>query len=206
MSNIVTVNLDNLSENEKELILSITKKQEGNISQDYTVVEGGDIFMVGDMEFIKFPDVNGRTPAVSKDVLFTSRFGNNNDLRASDVMEKLQTEVLPKIIKAVGAENLCTIKTDLTTLDGLKPYGEMESLISLPTFDFYRANVAIFDKHKANRWWWLATPDSAPPHFDQTWILCVASSGGINGDDCTGGSGVRPFLIFKSSIFESSEE
>lgn len=206
MSNIVTVNLDNLSENEKELILSITKKQEGNISPDYTVVEDGDIFMVGDMEFIKFPDVNGMTPAVSKDILFTSRFGNNNDLRESEVMKKLQTEVLPKIIEAVGAENLCTIKTDLTTLDGLKPYGEMESLISLPTFDFYRANVAIFDKHKANRWWWLATPDSAPPHSDPTWILCVAPSGRIIGDYCGDVDGVRPFLIFKSSIFESSEE
>ena len=206
MSNIVTVNLDNLSENEKELILSITKRQEGNISPDYTVVEDGDIFMVGDMEFIKFPDVNGMTPAVSKDVLFTSRFGNNNDLRASEVMEKLQTEVLPKIIEAVGAENLCTIKTDLTTLDGLKPYGEMESLISLPTLDFYRANVAIFDKHKVNRWWWLATPDSVPPHFDPAWILCVAPSGCVNFDDCNSDGGVRPFLIFKSSIFESSEE
>lgn len=170
-------------------------------------VKDGDTFKIGDMEFIKFPSVNGQTPVVMKDIAFNSRFGDNNDLRSSDVPRKMEAEILPKIIAAVGEENLCTIKTDLTTLDGLKPYGIMESLISLPTLDFYRANVNIFDKHNPGRWWWLATPESAQPHSSPDWILCVSPSGVINYniycdyyDD-----GVRPFCIFDSSIFESSE-
>ncbi len=170
-------------------------------------VKDGETFEIGGMEFIKFPSANGQTPAVMKNIAFRSSFGDNNDLRSSDVLRKMETEILPKIIAAVGEENLCTIKTDLTTLDGLNPYGTMESLISLPTLDFYRANVSIFDKHNPGTWWWLATPESAKPHDDPYWILCVSPSGDF-GSDCynSGNNGVRPFCIFKSSIFGSSED
>lgn len=169
-------------------------------------VKDGGTFKIGDMEFIKFPSVGGQTPVVMKDIAFRSSFGNNNDLRSSDVLRKMEAEILPKIIEAVGKENLCAIKTDLTTMDGLKPYGTMESLISLPTLDFYRTNVEIFDQHNPGCWWWLATPESAQPHYSPSWILCVSPSGIIcNGGYGNGGSGVRPFLIFESSIFGSSE-
>ena len=173
----------------------------------FSNVKDGDTFRVGDIEFIKFPDMGGVTPVVTRDIVFTSRFGDNNNLAESDVLKKLESEFLPKIIAAIGEENVATIKIDLTTLDGLKPYGEMESRISLPTFDFYRTNVTIFDKYKVNKWWWLATPESAQPHFDPDWIVCVSPSGGFYYDyyyyDYVG---VRPFLLFVSSIFESSEE
>ena len=169
-------------------------------------VKDGDAFMVGDMEFIKFPDTAAGTPVVSKNIAFRSAFGNNNNLAESKILEKMRTEILPKITEAVGDENVCTFKTDLTAWDGLKPYEDLESQISLPTMDFYRENVKIFDKHKVDGWWWLATPDSAKPHDDPVWTLCVAPAGGLHYDDSIGGRGVRPFLIFKSSIFESSEE
>lgn len=172
----------------------------------FPCVKDGDTFQIAGMEFIKFPSVNGQTPAVMKDIAFFSRFGDNNDLRRSDVLRKMETEILPKIIEFVGCENLCTIKTDLTTFDGLTPYGTMESLISLPTLDFYRANVSIFDKYKPGQWWWLATPESAPPHDDPRWVLCVSPPGCIGYGDCIiNVLGVRPFCIFNSSIFESSE-
>ena len=170
-------------------------------------VKDGETFKVGGIEFIKFPDVDGITPAVAKDILFTSRFGSSNNLKESDVLKRLEEEVLPKVIEVVGKENLCPIKTDLTTLDGLTPYGEMESLISLPTFDFYRANVGIFDQHKVKNRWWLATPESALPHDDPTWVVYVAPSGFIYYYYCNDYNfGVRPFLIFVSSIFGSCEE
>ena len=173
----------------------------------YPGIQDGQTFKVGRFEFIKFPDMHGMTPAVMKDIAFLSRFGDNNDLRESDVLRKMEKDILPEIIAAVGEENLCTVKTDLTTLDGLKPYGEMESLISLPTFDFYRANVEIFDNYPVDDWWWLATPESAKPHEDPRWIVCVSPSGVVNFDIYGNlDYGVRPFCIFNSSIFESSEE
>ena len=171
----------------------------------YPGIQDGETFSIAGIEFIKFPSKNGKTPIVAKDILFYSTFGKNNDLRKSNVLKKLQDEFLPKIIAAIGEENLCTIKTDLTAWDGLKPYGVMESLISLPTMDFYRENVEIFDQHKVNRWWWLATPESVPPHYDPDWILCVSPSGRIGRNFYFIDYGVRPILILKSSIFESFE-
>lgn len=170
-------------------------------------VKDGETFSVAGVEFIKFPEVNGTIPAVAKNIVFNSRFGDNNDLRCSDILKRLEEEFLPKITDTIGEENLRTIKTDLTALDGLKPYGMMESLVSLPTLDFYRSNVEIFDKHPVSGWWWLATPESAKPHDDPYWVTCVAPSGYVNYDDYYSGfNGVRPFLSFDSSIFESSAE
>lgn len=170
-------------------------------------VRDGETFKVGKFEFIKFPSTNGMTPVVMKDIAFRSRFGDNNDLTCSTVLKRMQEDILPQIIDAVGEENVLTFKTDLTTLDGLKPYDALESKISLPTMDFYRANVEIFDKHNPKCWWWLATPESAKPHYDSTWVLCVSPSGRINYLRYNyRDRGVRPFLVFKSSIFESSEE
>lgn len=169
-------------------------------------VKDGETFKVGGIEFIKFPSVDGKTPVVAKEILFDSVFGDSNNLTESKVLKKLESEVLPKIIAEVGEENVCTFRTDLTTLDGLKPYPELESRISLPTFDFYRANVEIFDKHKVDDWWWLATPDSALPHYRPVWVVCVSPSGSINYGNYDFSYGVRPILIFESSIFGSSEE
>ena len=169
-------------------------------------VKDGETFKVAGFEFIKFPSVDGQTPVVMRDCAFTSRFGDNNDLRSSDVRKKMEEEILPKIVAEVGEENLCTIRTDLTTLDGQRPYGVMESKISLPTLDFYRANGEIFNKYKPSRWCWLATPESAQPNDGPHWILCVSPSGCIDLVNCYYDDfGVRPILIFQSSIFESLE-
>ena len=166
-------------------------------------IQDGEVFTVAGYEFIKFPAVDGKVPAVAKNLLYTSSFGDNNDLTSSKVLADLQRDFLPKITEAVGRENLCTIHTDLTTLDGLKPYPVLESLVSLPTFDFYRANVAPFDKYPVDDWWWTATPESAQPHDSPRWIVCVAPSGSVDIDYCGCDTGVRPFLLFESSIFDA---
>lgn len=164
----------------------------------------GETFTVAGMEFIKFPNQNGLTPVVMKDLPFRSRFGKNNDLRSSEVLKRMQMEVLPRIIEALGEENVCEFETDLATLDGLKPYAPAKSRISLPTLDLYRANAEIFGKHKPGSWWWLATPESAKPNDDPDYVLCVSPSGYVNcGGRYNGVSGVRPFCILKSAIFES---
>ena len=169
-------------------------------------VKDGDIFRLAGMEFIRFPSIDGKTPVVMRDIAFSSRFGDNNDLRSSDALKKMQKEILPQIMEAIGEENVLTFQTDITALDGLKPYGVIESKISLPTIDFYREHVEIFDKYQVDEWWWLATPESAPPHSAPKWVVCVAPSGDNRYRCNSCDFGVRPFLIFNSSIFESSEE
>lgn len=167
-------------------------------------IQDGEVFTIAGYEFIKFPDMGGVTPVVTRNILFTSEYGENNHLAESTVLKRLESEFLPKIKAAIGEDKLCTIRTDLTTLDGLRPYADMESLVSLPTFDFYRANVTIFDQYPVDDWWWTATPESAKPHDNPRWIVCVAPSGFICHDYFRIDDGVRPFLLFESSIFASS--
>lgn len=166
-------------------------------------VKDGETFEVAGMAFIKFPSADGKTPVVMRGIAFRSRYGEDNDLRHSPIMNRLQSGILPKIEEAIGKENVCTFETDLTSLDGLTPYGKMESRISIPTLDFYRKNVSIFDKHAPAGWWWLATPESAEPHYAPTFSLCVAPSGDFDFINYYYDGGVRPFLIFKSCIFGS---
>lgn len=169
-------------------------------------VENGKVFGIGEYEFIKFSETDGKVLAVAKEILFNSEFGNNANFAESEVLERLTKEVLPKIEETVGAENVCEFETDLTALDGVKTYGKITSKISLPTLDFYRANVEIFDKYKLNKWWWLATPDSAYPHWNSPFILCVSPVGNVNRNFFNYYFGLRPFLSFTSSIFVSCEE
>lgn len=170
-------------------------------------IEFGKVFTIGDHKFIKFDEVDGAVFAVSLDILFNSTFGANNDLRTSDVLKKLKTDVLPKIEAAIGAENVLKFDTDLTSLDGSKKYSIMRSKISLPTFDFYRANRAVFERYKPDSWWWLATPDSTDEYNNANWCVCVSPSGNIDYNRrYFSYLGVRPFWSFVSSISVSCEE
>lgn len=203
MSNIV-VNFENLTEKEREQLMRLVKKSNNSIK--LSDVEIGNTFKIGDVTYIKFAEKDGETVAVTKDTIFDSVFGDNNNFAKSTIFEKLNNEFLPKVADIIGIENIVEFSTDMTTLDGLKPYENLKAKISLPTFDFYRANVEIFDKYKINKWWWLATPESAKPHDDPKWIVCAAPSGNIYGNYYYFNYGVRPILHFVSSISVSCED
>ena len=163
-----------------------------------------EIFKIGKYEFIKFLDDNWNIIGVLKDSLGDMRFGNSNDFSKSDILKKLNYEFLPEIEEIVGAENVLEFETDLTSLDGSKKHGTMNSKVSLPTFDFYRKNRAMFAKYKLDDWWWLATPNTTSEYVNDWWVSCVSPLGGFSNDICRDGDiGVRPFLTFVSSIFDS---
>ncbi|MBE6547944.1 MAG: hypothetical protein E7667_03575 [Ruminococcaceae bacterium] len=170
-------------------------------------VQDREIFKLGRFELIKFTMPDGTVNAVFKDCPFRSRFGDNNDLSKSDILKKLTSEILPEIEEIVGAENVLELETDLLSLDGSKKHGVMTSKISLPTFDFYRANRETFEKYKLDEWWWLATPDSTSEYYNDNWCVCVAPSGSINYYYYSNYyDGVRPVLRFVSSISVSCDE
>lgn len=160
----------------------------------------GETFKVADIEFIKFADENGHTIAVAKDSAFLYQFGGNNNYAKSIVKCKLEDEILPIIEKAVGAENIVEHEVDLLSLDGDDKWGKIKCKISIPTFDFYRHNVRIFDRYKLDRWWWLATPDTTEAHYSDEWITCVSPRGRIISRSYYDSSVVRPFIVFVSSI------
>lgn len=167
----------------------------------------GEIFKIGDMEFMKICDENGGTAAVTKNILFRSAFGDDNDFAKSKVLARLKAEILPKIEAGAGADNVQEFETDLISLDGSTKWGKMKSKISLVTFDFYRKHVKIFDTCKLYTWWWTATPDTTSEHLTDDWIVCVSPRGDVDVVSYDyNGCGVRPFCIFNSSISVSCIE
>ena len=174
-----------------------------------TEIKNENLFEIAGVEFIKFAEVDGVVYAVTKNSLFNSEFGSNNNYADIDnkIRKRLEIEFLPKIEEAIGAENVLEFETDLISLDGLTTYGKYKSKVGLPTFDFCRANVKTFDKYKLNKWWWLSTPDTTPEHRNNWWVVCVSPSGYVSYfsyDNVIGG--VRPIWHFVSSISVSCEE
>lgn len=167
----------------------------------------GEVFKVAGFEFIKFYDDNGKTVAVAKDLLFNSEFGDSNNFAESKVLSALKEKVLAKLEKAIGAANVVEHEVDLLSMDGSDKWGKVKTKISLPTFDFYRKHVKIFDRYKVNDWWWLATPETTTNHYNHDyWVSCVSPRGLVNcGISRYYDGGVRPFCIFVSSISVSCE-
>ena len=166
-------------------------------------VNEGETFKIGDIELIRFPEINGGVPVVAKDSIARMKFGESNNLKESTELQKELDGFLKKITNVIGEENVVSFETDLLSLDGGDKYGKMTSKVSLPTLDFYRSNRKIFDKHKLDKYYWLATPDSN----DNNLVLCVAPSGCVYCNYLYGnGNGVRPFLHFVSSISVSCED
>lgn len=165
-------------------------------------IAAGETFLVAGIEWIKFPEKDGKFIAVAKESLEDKTIDNDsNNFSKSSLLKYLEKEILPKITAEVGEENVHEFETDLFSLDGHRKYGKMISKISLPTFDFYRENREVFDKHHLEEWWWLATPDG-----EGYWVVCVAPSGSVNFSNCYyNNNGVRPVLLFSSSIFVSRE-
>ena len=165
-----------------------------------------ELFKIGEYEFIKFTGEDGSIIGVLKDSLYDMEFGKTNDFSKSEILERLTREFLPEIESLVGAVNLLEFETDLISLDGSKKYGTMKSKVSLPTFDFYRSNRAVFEKYKLDDWWWLATPHVTSEYYSDKWSLCVSPGGFIILNYYISDiGGVRPIMRFSSSIFDSLE-
>lgn len=170
-------------------------------------VKVGKTFTVAGIEFIKFSQNGDTTVAVAKDCLIDQRFGDDNNFSESDILKYLQEDLLPKLEAEVGADKVLEFETDLLSLDGSDEYGKITTKISIPTFDFYRQNAELFRDHNPGVRWWLATPDSTPKHSGEDFAVSVNSSGSLSyGESCYYDHyGVRPFLVFESSISVSYE-
>ncbi len=163
----------------------------------------GDTFKIGENEMVVLEHSEGSTAVILKG-LFSDKekFGDNNNYENSNV-DALCGEFGRCLSSVIGEDNLIEHVVDLTANDGLKCYGIIKRKVSLLTADLYRRYVYTLDKHKVEKWWWLATPWSTKLHEDEDWVLCVSPSGCIDNDYYNYDFGVRPFCILNSNIFVS---
>lgn len=133
------------------------------------------------------------------------KFDNScNNWEKSKLRKYLNTEFYKQLADAVGEENILPFERDLLSMDGQTEYGICEDKVSLLTVDEYRKHRALIPN--ANYWWWTITPDSTKCNDDTIYVRVVSLPGSINRDFYYYCSGVRPFCIFSSAIFESEED
>lgn len=202
MENYICINGKKIELTAEQIAMLMGSKGEVKLAD----VHDGEVFKIGDHEFIVLEHADGNTAVLQKDILCKLAFGeDNNDYRESNVKSHLE-KFAKEMTAIIGEENLVKHKVDLTSDDGLKDYGEIEELVSLLTAEKYRKYVTITDKYKLDCWWWLLTPHSTDTHENSAWVKCVSPRGSVGNLIYGYGSiGVRPFCIFKSDIFVSTD-
>lgn len=128
----------------------------------------------------------------------------SNNWSESGLREYLNNEFFNEIAEVIGVNNIIPFERDLLSLDGLTEYGSCEDKISLLTVDEYRKYRALISNTN-DYWWWLLTADSCKSNNNNCWVRVVSPRGNVDCNCCDDSSGVRPFCIFSSSIFESEE-
>lgn len=166
------------------------------------VPEVGKTMEIAGVQWIILEGTNKGYVALAAEPIEKMIFGKNNDWKESSIREILNTKFLKKIQREVG--EIPKIERDLLSLDGQTEYGKCVDKISLISLDEYRK----YRKYIPNseHYWWTLTPDSTKCNKDSSWITVVNPSGGVSSGDCDdrdSSSGVRPFCIFPSEIFES---
>jgi len=164
----------------------------------------GETFRIGKHEFIVLGEMESGIAVALNGYIDTMVFGDNNNFADKDnVIRKRLSEFEQEMESLVGADNLYVHTVDLTANDGMTDYGSVEVKVSVMTADLRRRFAYIMDKFKKG-YEWLATAYSTPAHNNETWVLCVAPSGYINGINSNYfNHGVRPFCILNSNIFVS---
>ena len=116
----------------------------------------------------------------------------------------MNEEFLKKIESEIGAGNLIGFERNLLSLDGQTEYGTCDDKVSLLTVDEYRKYRKLIPN--TDDWFWLISPWSTPCNGFKNSVTVVAPTGDVIGGDYDFSSGVRPFCIFSSAIFESEEK
>ncbi len=130
---------------------------------------------------------------------------DSNNYAASRVKKRLETEILPSVEKAFGAENVTEFEIDLLSDDGLDTYGKVNTKCGLLTSAQYRKYSRLIYPYSVNDWWWLADALSTTERGYKYSVRCVASGGNLYYDGCINSCGVRAVCIFKSDIFVSCD-
>lgn len=157
------------------------------------------IISIAGYEFIRFPEENGTVPIVAKHGLVHMQIDvTTNNFSDCFCLRQLKSGILHDIEQALGAENVLEFETDLTALDGRTEYGKMMSKISLPTIDFYKANIALFDKYSDGRNWYLSTPWSTPATGCDDRAVLVTNRNRLYDTDSGNHYDIRPILYIKA--------
>ena len=191
----------------RELVKMLEEREKAD-KNELATLNPGEVFKVGEHDFIVLEQRDGETAIISKRfmaerVVFDD---DTRDYNKSSLKRLIEDEIQPIIEAAFGVENLVEHEVDLTSVDMQNEFGSCRCKVRPITFDEARKYNALLVNKDLPDWWWTCTPWSTAERGWEYSLVVVCPSGGINGGGCDGYDGVRPFCILKSNIFVSKGE
>ena len=195
--------------NEAIGILNEIKSGNKNVLKvELSTLRAGEVFKIDKHDFIVLEQYEGITKVILKDfmaanVVFDER---TRDYSKSKIREKIETDILPVIENAVGADNIVEHEVSLKSVDFQKEFENVKCKVRLITFEEARIYNNYIVNDELDDWWWSCTPWSTEKRGYNRSVAVVSPSGSIYDDDCDYVLGVRPVCILKSNIFVSKGE
>ena len=188
----------------RELVKQLEEAERANRVQ-LSELDPGDVFKIGENDFIVLEHNYGTTAVISKgfmaeNVVFDEDTRDYNKSNLKKVIEKC---IQPVIESEVGVENLVEYDNSLLSVDNQKEFEPCRAKVMPPNFGLVRRFNNLIVNKDLDDWWWTCTPWSTSDRGLKYSIAVVSPSGIVSCISCRNIRGVRPFCILKSNIFVS---
>lgn len=191
----------------RELVKKLEEEEKQSKVQ-LSTLNPGEIFKIGEYDFIVLEQCEERTAVISKGFIAENvKFDEDSiNYKESNLKKVIENLIQPVIEVEVGSKNLIEHEVDLTSVDMQDEFAGFKCKVRPITFDEARLYNNLLVNKNLNDWWWTCTPWSTEDRGWKYSIAVVAPSGGINYRIFNYSLGVRPFCILKSNIFVSKGE
>lgn len=186
-------------------LVKLLEEAERNEKVRLSELNPGDVFKIGEHDFIVLEHNEETTTVISKgfmaeNVVFDE---NTRDYNKSNLKKVIEKCIQPVIESEVGVENLVEYDNSLLSVDNQKEFEPCRAKVMPPNFGLVRRFNNLIVNKDLDDWWWTCTPWSTSDRGLKYSIAVVSASGNFGRDICYGRIGVRPFCILKSNIFVS---
>lgn len=191
----------------REIVKLLEEAEKANEVQ-LSELKPGEVFKIGEHDFIVLEQKNGATKVISKDFMAEDIVYDEDtrDYSKSNLKKVIESDIQPIIEVELGADNLVEHIVDLTSVDMQHEFEPCTCKVRPITFDEARQYNDLLVNKELDDWWWTCTPWSAADRDSRYAITVVSSSSDFNVDVCNNDGGVRPVCILKSNIFVSRGE
>lgn len=191
----------------RELVKKLEEEEKQSKVQ-LSTLNPGEIFKIGEYDFIVLEQCEERTAVISKGFMAENvKFDEDSrNYKESNLKKVIENQIQPVIEVEVGSKNLIEHEVDLTSVDMQDEFAGFKCKVRPITFDEARLYNNLLVNKNLNDWWWTCTPWSTEDRGWKYSIAVVAPSGDVSRGHCDDSFGVRPFCILKSNIFVSKGE
>lgn len=192
----------------RELVKKLEEAEKNNKVQ-LSELKAGEVFKIGEHDFIVLEQFAGTTRVISKNLMAENvTFDTNTrNYENSSLKKYIENNIQPIIEAEVGEENIVTSVVDLISVDMQNEFSDKcECAVRPLTFDEARKYNNLLVNNDLDDWWWTCTPWSTSSRGYSRSIAVVSPSGYFDYNFCSISNGVRPFCILKSNIFVSKGE